>query len=99
MDERRVRGIRDVEDVLRLLDGLFEAGDDRWTAEAGAQWWDGFYGDRDKPIPFFANRPDENLVEYLDRGLLSKHPGRVLELGCTAASRIRRSRCAGSSAR
>jgi SAM-dependent methyltransferase len=82
MDEYRVRGIRDVEDVLTLLDGLFETGDDRWTADAGSQWWDGFYEDRDKPIPFFANRPDENLVEYLDRGLIPTQPGRVLELGC-----------------
>lgn len=78
MDERR--GIRGVEDVLRLLDGLFDAGDDRWTAEAGGGWWDGFYEDRGKPIPFFANRPDENLVAYLDRGLI--RPRRVLELGC-----------------
>ena len=80
MNERDVRSIRDVEDVLRLLDGLFEAGDDRWTADAGGQWWDGFYQDRDKPIPFFANRPDENLAEYLARGLI--RPGRALELGC-----------------
>ena len=79
-DERGVRGIRAVEDVLRLLDGLFEAGDDRWTADAGGRWWDGFYQDRDKPIPFFANRPDENLAGYLARGLI--RPGRVLELGC-----------------
>ena len=77
-DERR--GIRGVEDVLRLLGGLFDAGDDRWSADAGGQWWDGFYEDRDKPIPFFANRPDENLAAYLDRGVI--RPQRVLELGC-----------------
>ena len=74
------RHIRSVEDVLRLLDGLFDAGADRWSEGAGSQWWDGFYEDRDKPIPFFANRPDENLVGYLDRGLI--RPRRVLELGC-----------------
>jgi SAM-dependent methyltransferase len=77
-DDRR--SIRSVEDVLRLLDGLFEAAADRWSADAGGRWWDGFYEDRDKPIPFFANRPDENLVEYLDRDLI--RPRRVLELGC-----------------
>jgi len=77
MTDRHIRG---VEDVLRLLDGLFDAGEDRWTAQAGGQWWDGFYEDRGKPIPFFANRPDENLADYLDRGLI--RPRRVLELGC-----------------
>jgi SAM-dependent methyltransferase len=77
-DDRR--SIRGVADVLRLLDGLFDAAADRWSADAGGRWWDGFYEDRDKPIPFFANRPDENLVEYLERGLI--RPRRVLELGC-----------------
>jgi SAM-dependent methyltransferase len=73
------RNIRTVEDVLNLLDGLFVPEADRWTAE-GARWWDGFYADRDKPVPFFAQKPDESLVSYLDRGLLT--PGRVLEPGC-----------------
>lgn len=65
------RDIRSVEDVLALLDGFFTR---------GADWWDGFYADRDKPIPFFVAKPDENLVSYLDRGLLT--PGRALDLGC-----------------
>lgn len=65
------RDIRSVEDVLRLLDGFFTR---------GADWWDGFYADRDKPVPFFVAKPDENLVSYLDRGLLT--PGRALDLGC-----------------
>ncbi len=43
-------------------------------------WWDEFFADRSKPIPFFAERPDENLAEWFSGGLL--HPGRVLELGC-----------------
>ncbi|RAJ70333.1 tellurite resistance protein TehB [Streptomyces sp. Amel2xB2] len=73
------RDIRSVEDVLRLLDGLFEEGADRWTAGA-ASWWDGFYTDRERPVPFFAERPDENLVSYTERGLLT--PGRALDLGC-----------------
>lgn len=67
------RDIRSVEDVLRLLDDFFPR---------GADWWDSFYADRDKPIPFFAGKPDENLVSYLDRGLLA--PGRALDLGCGA---------------
>ncbi|MEU8435182.1 class I SAM-dependent methyltransferase [Streptomyces sp. NPDC029216] len=73
------RNIRSVEDVLSLLDGLFAPGADRWTA-AGADWWDGFYADRSKPVPFFVAKPDENLASYLDRGLVT--PGRALDLGC-----------------
>lgn len=63
------RHIRSVEDVLTLLDGMFEA-----------PTWDDFYTDRERPVPFFAAKPDENLVSYLDRGLL--RPGRALDLGC-----------------
>ncbi|MEU3688005.1 class I SAM-dependent methyltransferase [Streptomyces narbonensis] len=74
------RDIRTVEDVLRLLDGLFAPGADRWT-EGGADWWDGFYADRDKPVPFFVAKPDENLVSYVERGLLPAG-GRALDLGC-----------------
>ncbi|MGK3942573.1 class I SAM-dependent methyltransferase [Streptomyces sp. RP5T] len=73
------RGIRTVEDVLQLLDSLFAPQADRWTTDAG-DWWDGFYSDRSKPVPFFAAKPDENLVSYLDRGLVTT--GRALDLGC-----------------
>ncbi|MET7798654.1 class I SAM-dependent methyltransferase [Streptomyces decoyicus] len=73
------RNIRTVEDVLQLLDGLFAPEADRWTADA-ASWWDGFYSDRSKPVPFFVAEPDENLVSHLERGLLT--PGRALDLGC-----------------
>ncbi|MER7110507.1 class I SAM-dependent methyltransferase [Streptomyces sp. NPDC000229] len=73
------RAIRTVDDVLQLLDGLFAREADRWTAD-GADWWDGFYTDRAKPVPFFVDKPDENLVSYLARGLIT--PGRALDLGC-----------------
>ncbi|MFD8638454.1 class I SAM-dependent methyltransferase, partial [Streptomyces sp. NPDC059656] len=73
------RRIRTMEDVLDLLDGLFAPEADRWTSD-GASWWDGFYADRSKPVPFFVAKPDESLVSYLDRGLVS--PGRALDLGC-----------------
>ncbi|MET8683068.1 class I SAM-dependent methyltransferase [Streptomyces sp. NPDC004732] len=73
------RSIRTIDDVMKLLDGLFEPEADRWTA-SGADWWDGFYADRDRPVPFFAAKPDENLVSYAERGLLA--PGRALDLGC-----------------
>jgi len=42
--------------------------------------WDRFYADRGRPIPFFVNVPDENLVGYFDNNRLT--PGKVLELGC-----------------
>ncbi|MFE7311935.1 class I SAM-dependent methyltransferase [Streptomyces sp. NPDC057555] len=73
------RNIRTVEDVLGLLDGLFAPEADRWTAD-GAAWWDGFYADRDRSVPFFVAKPDENLVSYHDRALLPG--GRALDLGC-----------------
>jgi SAM-dependent methyltransferase len=73
------RNIRTADDVLALMDGLFAPEADRWTAE-GATWWDGFYADRTKGVPFFAEKPDESLVSYLDRGLIA--PGRALDLGC-----------------
>ncbi|AEN10105.1 MULTISPECIES: class I SAM-dependent methyltransferase [unclassified Streptomyces] len=73
------RNVRSVEDVLRLMDGLFAPEADRWTSGAGA-WWDGFYEDRSRPVPFFVAKPDENLVSYVRRGLVA--PGRALDLGC-----------------
>ncbi|MFJ1864222.1 class I SAM-dependent methyltransferase [Streptomyces sp. NPDC088097] len=73
------RDIRSVEDVLDLLDGLFATEADRWSAD-GSAWWDGFYADRSKPVPFFVAKPDEHLVSYAERGLIT--PGRALDLGC-----------------
>ncbi|MFE4259792.1 class I SAM-dependent methyltransferase [Streptomyces sp. NPDC056883] len=74
------RNIRSVDDVLALMDGLFAPEADRWTA-GGSAWWDGFYADRERPVPFFAAKPDENLVSCLDRGLVPAG-GRALDLGC-----------------
>ncbi|MDX6311717.1 MAG: hypothetical protein QOF84_6255 [Streptomyces sp.] len=73
------RNVRSLDDVLGLLDGLFAPEADRWTVGA-ASWWDGFYADPSKPVPFFVAKPDENLVSYLDRGLITG--GRALDLGC-----------------
>ncbi len=78
--EQRARGIRTVDDVLRLLDGMFAPEADRWTSGA-ASWWDGFYADRGKGVPFFVEKADENLVGYLERGLIPEG-GRALDLGC-----------------
>jgi SAM-dependent methyltransferase len=73
------RNIRSVDDVLAMLDHLFAPDANRWTDGAG-DWWDDFYAARDRDVPFFVAKPDENLVEYLDRG--SIRPGRALDLGC-----------------
>lgn len=76
------RSVRGVEDVLRLMDGLFAPEADRWSAGGGADWWDAFYADRGKGVPFFVAKPDENLVSYVERGLV--RAGRALDLGCGA---------------
>lgn len=72
-DESKTESIYGIDDVLDMLDSLLR--------DAGP-WWDKFYSDREKPVPFFKGVPDENLVEYFERKLLL--PGRVLELGCGA---------------
>jgi SAM-dependent methyltransferase len=59
-------------DMPDMLDALL--------ADRGGDWWDEFFADRARQIPFFVDWPDENLVEWFGRGLLT--PGRVLELGC-----------------
>ncbi|MFZ3470013.1 SAM-dependent methyltransferase [Streptomyces sp. 4.24] len=74
------RNTRTVDDVLALMDGLFAPEADRWTT-GGSSWWDGFYTDRERPVPFFAAKPDENLVSCLARGLIAPG-GRALDLGC-----------------
>jgi SAM-dependent methyltransferase len=77
-----MRSIRTADDVLRLMDGLFVPEADRWT-DGGADWWDRFYADRSRGVPFFAARPDESLVSWLDRGLVTPGTrGRALDLGC-----------------
>ncbi|TJZ57041.1 class I SAM-dependent methyltransferase [Streptomyces piniterrae] len=73
------RHIRTVDDVLKLMDDLFAPEADRWTTDA-ATWWDRFYTDRSRPVPFFVAKPDESLASYLDRRLIT--PGRALDLGC-----------------
>lgn len=82
------RHIRTVEDVLRLLDDMFIAEADRWTTRGGSTWWDTFYANRDRPVPFFAAKPDENLASYLARGLLAPAgPGVVTPTGGAVTAR------------
>jgi len=64
--------IRTVDDVLSMLDTLLQ--------DIRRFDWDTFYSNRDKKVPFFVNKPDENLVEYLDNKMIPK--GKILDLGC-----------------
>lgn len=59
-------------DTLVMLDKLLEKRDN--------EWWNNFYSDKKKPIPFFKNIPDENLFSYFNSGLL-KH-GKAIDIGC-----------------
>jgi SAM-dependent methyltransferase len=63
--------IYDLEDLLKMLDSLLRE---------PTQFWNSFYCDRNKVVPFFANSPDENLVSYFEKELFIQ--GKVLELGC-----------------
>lgn len=64
--------IYNYEDLLQMLDHFIK--------EESTFNWDTFYSVRERKVPFFANDPDENLVEYIEKQLIK--PGRVLELGC-----------------
>jgi SAM-dependent methyltransferase len=63
--------IYNYEDLLEMLDSFLRE---------PTQFWDWFYSDRQKGVPFFTNSPDENLVSYFENKIFS--PGKVLEFGC-----------------
>lgn len=62
--------IRTQDDILNMLDALLRE---------PTAFWDSFYEDRTKRIPFFVDKPDENLVAYVEQTQLPLT--RVLELG------------------
>jgi SAM-dependent methyltransferase len=70
-DKSKKEDIYCIDDVLTMLDSLLR--------DSGS-WWDQFYAEREKPVPFFADLPDENLVNYFKEKRIGA--GRVLELGC-----------------
>ena len=76
-----------VEDVLDLLDVLFDETADRWTDRNGAGWWDRFYADRERAVPFFRWAPDESLAAWQEGGRLGLGPGKAPE---RCATRFRR---------
>ncbi len=63
--------LRTEEDIIKMLDSLLRPAE---------PFWNEFYENREKDVPFFENVPDENLVSYIETGWVSK--GKVLELGC-----------------
>jgi len=64
-----------------MLDAMFDAQADRWT-DRGADWWDAFYVDRSRRVPFFRSAPDESLVTWHDGRFAMPGSGRALDLGC-----------------
>ena len=60
------------EDTFNMLDNIIEKRDN--------EWWNKFYSDREKPIPFFNNIPDENLISYCTSNILKS--GKALDVGC-----------------
>ncbi|WP_238475812.1 hypothetical protein [Clostridium manihotivorum] len=63
--------VKTEEDVMKMLDNLLEKRD--------SEWWDKFYTRDESSVPFFKNIPDENLVSYVERGILNG--GDALDIG------------------
>lgn len=59
-------------DVFQMLDDILEKRD--------SEWWNNFYSDRNRPIPFFKNIPDEELISFCNANLFYK--GKALDVGC-----------------
>ena len=64
--------IRSTDDIFTMLDEIVK----KWDAN----WWDRFYADREKPIPFFRCIPDESLHTWIQDNQF--RPGRVIDIGC-----------------
>lgn len=71
MDKINSEIIKTENDILFMLDNLLEKRD--------KEWWDKFYSDKERPVPFFKNIPDESLISYFDRELLKQ--GKALDVG------------------
>ncbi|MER2120096.1 MAG: class I SAM-dependent methyltransferase [Solibacillus sp.] len=63
--------VKNNEDLYELLDSLLRE---------PTEFWDTFYKDKEKNIPFFCDRADEHLVKYIEKETI--RPGKVLEIGC-----------------
>jgi SAM-dependent methyltransferase len=65
--------VSSIDSLMVLLDGLVEK-------RLDPPWWDQFYADRRRPVPFFHDKPSEHLFRYFEDGRLQA--GRALDLGC-----------------
>lgn len=70
-DKMKAENIHSHSELLNMLDAMLRDPE---------PFWNDFYSDRDKNIPFFVDYPDENLVSYFTNNLLNT--GKALELGC-----------------
>ncbi|HWL24611.1 MAG TPA: methyltransferase domain-containing protein [Ureibacillus sp.] len=61
--------VKNNEDLYELLDSLLRE---------PKEFWDTFYQDKERNIPFFCDQPDEHLVKYIEM----IKPRNVLEIGC-----------------
>lgn len=64
--------IRSHEDVYLMLDDMFQRRD--------SDWWDDFYSDKSRSVPFFRCIPDENLHSYIEQDIFTQ--GKILDIGC-----------------
>ncbi|MGG0656643.1 class I SAM-dependent methyltransferase [Rummeliibacillus pycnus] len=65
------KDITNDEDLKKMLD---------CSLRDSETFWNEFYSNRERNIPFFENKPDENLVSYFKLGYLNA--GKALDLGC-----------------
>lgn len=63
--------VKNNEDLYELLDSLLRE---------PTEFWNTFYKDKEKNVPFFCDKPDEHLVKYMERQIIK--PRKVLEIGC-----------------
>jgi SAM-dependent methyltransferase len=49
-------------------------------ADRQIEWWDTFYANRAKPVPFFGTSPDECLYQWVTQGTIPH--GSALDIGC-----------------
>lgn len=61
-----------IQTKLAALDAVFK--------DRQGLWWDSFYSNRERPVPFFVGWPDESLSKWVDGGFIRR--GRALDLGC-----------------
>ncbi len=59
-------------DVLNMLDDILKKRD--------SEWWDNFYSNRTRPVPFFNNSVDECLIDSFNREIFNI--GTALDIGC-----------------